>query len=420
MRLGKLRLPLILLFVAGSAGLVPAAANEFTFDEKINEQLARKLHIPVFFAVPASARAKLPKDIQTTDRLIDFKHPDAKDAAGDVGLRLIVARRSGLANRLAESGLVQTGDLLLSFRTEWGDAGAYPNIQLGISHTGLAYVKDGKVHNIDNPLSGEYVGRGDLTSDHYRTLDYIHIIRPRDLTETQRANLVAWATRLNAIASRVYPSQISFNQDYNKPKYRPYHALGFVQHLGQIALGQNPPGNVDMFCSEFAWSMLALRNCDPATSEDAFKGRRVPSCIKPAMSPMRATGSVVPSHFPWSYSGLADGPLLVIDALQLPDDKRKEVIDSVFAENPEGLSKMSVGHRQVATEMQPRFARLKTYYSGITGHFWERWWARLLSTAFNHAGIKRNYSPTSYLINTMLPPSNRYRTMDYVATVVIE
>ena len=150
--------------------------------------MARKLNIPVYFAVPASARAALPKDIKTADRLIDFKHPDA--AGSNVGLRLVVAKRAGLARRLAQSGLVQTGDLLLSFRAEWGGAGAYPNVQMGISHMGLAYVKDGIVAQHRQPLDeSPCAGRGDLTSEHYRTLNLIHIIRPRNLTDVQRANL---------------------------------------------------------------------------------------------------------------------------------------------------------------------------------------------------------------------------------------
>lgn len=418
-------LAFMLVLVAGGGALwsTPLAANDFAFDAKVNERIAKRLNIPVFFAVPASARAELPHDIKTSDQLIDFKHPDANGASSDVGLRLVLANRSGLATRLAESGLVKTGDLLLSFRAEWGGAGAYPNIQLGISHTGLAYVKDGKVHNIDNPLNEEYLGHGmraDLTSEHYRTLDFMHIIRPRDLTDGERANIVAWATRMNARASRVYPSQISFNQDYGKPKFRPYHKLNFVQQLGQIALGQNPPGNLDMYCSEFAWSMLALRDCDPQTSAETFKGRRVPACIKAPMRPMRATGNVIPWRWPWSYSGLADGPLLVIDALDLPKDKREELVASVFKESPDGMSRMSIGHRTLAKEMQPKFARLESYYTGMTGWFWQRWWARAIGTGFNLSGIKRNYSPTSYLINTLLPKNNKNRTMDYVATVVFE
>ena len=103
-----------------------------------------------------------------------------------------MAKRAGLAQRLGKSGLVQTGDLLLTFRSEWGGAGAYPNVQMGISHTGVAWVKDGVLHNIDNPLNEEYLGpgnRGELNSEHYRTLQFIHVIRPRNLTDAQRANI---------------------------------------------------------------------------------------------------------------------------------------------------------------------------------------------------------------------------------------
>ena len=154
----------VLAFAVGLAAAVsalsapPVASKDFTFDEKVNAEMARRLKIPVYFAVPASARGALPKSIDTTDRLIDFKHPDGKGAQGDVGLRLVVAKRGGFAQRLARSGLMQTGDLLLSFRSEWGGAGAYPNVQMGISHTGVAYLKDGVLHNIDNPLNGEYLG----------------------------------------------------------------------------------------------------------------------------------------------------------------------------------------------------------------------------------------------------------------------
>jgi hypothetical protein len=400
----------------------PAAPVGFTFDEKANADMAKKMKIPVYFAVPKTAYADLPPLKKTSDKLIDFKHPDAKSASGDVGLRLVAASRSGLAKRLADSGLVQTGDLLLSFRTEWGGAGAYPNIQMGISHTGLAYVKDGYVHNIDNPLSGEYLGsRSDLTSEHYSTLDYMHVIRPRGLTDQEKANLVAWASLLASKSGKVYPSQLSFNQDYQAPKYKPGHALDFVKRLGEIALGQNPPGGpLDLYCSEFAFSLLSLRDCDPAKTADEFKGSRVPSCIKEPMKPMTATGNVVPGHSRSSYSGLADGPLLVVDALKLPDDPRNKLLHSVFIENPAGLSKMSVGHRDLAKAMQPKFEPLERYYVGITGKLWQNWRAKLLGVGFNWAGIPENYSPTSYLVNTLLPKNNRYRTMDYVATVVMQ
>lgn len=398
-----------------------AQGAEFTYNEKTNADLAKKLKIPVFFAVPKSTWATLPKDIKTTDKLVEFKHPDGMKYKGDVGLRVVVAKRAGLSARLGKSGLLQTGDIMLTFRAEWGYAGAYPDIQMGISHTSFAYIdKNGNLRNLDNPMDGEYVGPGNLTSEHYRTLNFLHIIRPRNLTDTQRANLLAWATKLNAGISKIYPNQISFNSDYQKPKYQS-GGMKFVKDFGSIALGQGRTGGpLDMYCSEFVFALESLRNCDPVKDAEAFKGSRVPACVKEPMEPMKATGNVIPLHGKNSYSGLADGPLLVIDQMQLPDDVRKPLIDSIFAENPAGLSKMSVGHRQVAEQMQPQFEKLKSYYVGMTGKLWQNWKARLLGTGFNWAGIPENYSPTSYLINTLLPENNNNRTMDYVATIYFE
>jgi len=405
-----------LLAATMSAG--PALGKDFAFDEKANQEMARRLKIPVYFAVPNSARAALPKSIETSDRLIDFKHPDA--TGRDVGLRLVVAKRAGLAQRLGKSGLVETGDLLLTFRAEWGGAGGYPNVQMGISHTGVAYIKNGVLHNIDNPLNAEYLGaRGELNSEHYRTLSFIHVIRPRNLTAVQRANLLEWASRLAASSGRVYPSQISFNQDYNAPKFKRGKSLEFVKHLGQIALGQNPPGTVDMFCSEFAWSLLSLRDCDPAKAADAFKGSRIPSCVREPMKPMSATGDYITRRGRYSYAGLTEGPLLVVDSLKLPTEQRKKLLHAVFVDTPSGVAKLSAGHKTLAQSMKPKFAPLEKYYLGVGGNWGPTIEARMVSIAFNR-GIPENYSPTSFLINTLLPPNNVNRTMDYVATILIE
>ena len=404
------------------AAAAPSWAKDFTYSESANARMAKKLNIPIYFALPSSARADLPNSFNTTDTLLDFKHPDAMKTGSDAGLRLVVTPRSGMSARLGKSGIVQTGDLLLTFRAEWGGAGAYPNVQMGISHTGVAYVKDGKVYNIDNPLNEEYLGRGmraDLTSSHYSTLNFIHVIRPRNLTDAERKNIAAWATKLNSSAKKVYPDQIKFNDDYNAPKYKEGRPLEFVKHFGQIALGQNPPGVLDMYCSEFAWSLLALRDCDPADG-DAFKGGRVPSCIKPIMTPLEATGNNAPKGGRTSVIGLADGPMTIIDGLKISNADRKPLLESVFVEDPSEMSKMSEGHRKVAQTMQPKFVTLKDYYLGVSGgSIIQRVRARLIRTAFN-TSVPENYSPTSYLLNTLLPKNNVNRTMDYVATIVIE
>lgn len=401
----------------------PAGAAEFTFDEKVNDSMAKKINIPVFFAVPARARAPLPPKIDTTDKLIDFKHPDGRSAAGDVGLRLIVAKRSGFNKRIGKSGLIKTGDLLLTFRSEWGGAGPYPNIQMGISHTGIAYVKDGTAYHLDNPLSEEYLGKGlraDFTSEHYRTLKYMHIVRPRDLTDQQRFNLLGWMTKIQANGKKIYPKQLNFNSDYNAPKYGPGKPLEFVKSIGQMALGQSVAGTTDLYCSEFAWALLALRNCDPAKSADDFAKSGVPSCISPGFAPMEATGDYMTKRSRRSHAGLADGPLMVIDSMNLPKGPRETLLRSVFKENPGGLAKMSSGHRQVAEQMKPKFAPLESYYIGVSGGgVIDRIKARAIARTFRLA-VPENYSPTSYLIDSLLPSDNVNRTMDYVGTVVFE
>jgi hypothetical protein len=397
-------------------------AAEFTYNEKVNQDMAKRLNMPVYFAVPASARATLPRSIKTTDRLIEFKHPDAKGNAADIGLRLIVAKRAGFGKRMAQSGLLQTGDILLTFRPEWGGGGTYPNIQMGISHTGIAYVKDGTVYQLDNPMDAEHLGsqlRGDFSGEHYRFIKFLHVVRPRNLTDEERANILSWATRLGSGAKRIYPNQIAFNSDYNAPKYEPGKPLEFVKHVARSALGQTGSPKTDMYCSEFVWSILALRKCNPSTTADAFNGKGVPACVSVPMTPMKATGNYISRRSNSSFSGLADGPLLVIDAMKLQKDERNKLLSEVFVENPSKAANMSSGHREVAATMQPKFAPLEKYYTAAADGGFQRIQAYFISNAFRRA-MPDNYSPTSYLINALLPSDNNNRTMDYVATIMFE
>lgn len=400
----------------------PGGAKEFTYDEKANAEIARKLGIPVYFAVPASARAPIPADIKTKDRLYDFKHPDGVNAKGDIGLRVVVTKRAGMGKRLGESGLFQTGDILLSLRPEWSGAGAYPSIQMGVSHAGIVTVEKGELRNFDNPMNEEYLGRGlqgRLDSAQYRGLKAMHVIRPRNLTDEQRAHLLDWITRLRSNAKKIYPAKVSFNDDYNAPKYQRKKPLTFVHQLGQIALGQAAPAPVSMFCSEFVWSILSLRDCDAKAGADAFGKSAVPSCVKPAMTPLSATGNVAEHQADSSYIGLADGPLVVINTMGLPEPEESKLLRDVFTEDPSSKAKLSSGHREVAEQMQPKFAKLEKYYLWTSASGWRKFKARVARTLFNRA-VPDNYSPTSYLINTLLPPEHPERQMDYVATILIE
>ena len=109
----------------------------------------------------------------------------------------------------------------------------------------------------------------------------------------------------------------------------------------------------------------------------------------------------------------------MINSSKLPDAERDKLLHAVFVENKAGLAKMSVGHKQVAEQYQSSFAKLEKYYLGVNGKWGPSLQARLISSGFR-SDIPQNYSPTSYLINTLLPANNTHRTMDYIATIVIE
>jgi len=110
---------------------------------------------------------------------------------------------------------------------------------------------------------------------------------------------------------------------------------------------------------------------------------------------------------------------MVIDAMKMDEELRNRWVDDIFKENPKALARMSSGHQEVAKTMAPRFAPLEAYYKAAAAGGWQRASALVASTAFRQA-VPNNYSPTSYLINTLLPRNHNRRVMDYVATVMFE
>ena len=116
-------------------------------------------------------------------------------------------------------------------------------------------------------------------------------------------------------------------------------------------------------------------------------------------------GSAIVNDFP-----LLDGVSVLADEPVAQEQKASILTEWTFFED----------QTRIPESMAPKFAWLESYYTGITGRFYQSWWARLLNTGFNFAGIAQNYSPTSYLINTLLPENNKNRSMDYVATIVLQ
>ena len=100
---------------------------------------------------------------------------EATDAT-DVGLRVIAVKqgvgvaarktaRREMAQKLARAGVLQDGDIVLTFRPELAGTMAYPHIQMGTTHAGLVYTQGGAAYNIDSPLDSQYVGQFDAS--HY-------------------------------------------------------------------------------------------------------------------------------------------------------------------------------------------------------------------------------------------------------------
>jgi hypothetical protein len=374
----------------------------------VADQLTTKASdLPVFFTVPDSAMTKA--DETMTKRSVKFTHPDSKNFPNQLGLRLIPTKRAEIQTTL--SGLVQDGDIVLSFRPEWSYTGSYPHVQMGVSHAGIIYTNNGKIYNVDNPMDNEYVGQ--LNSQHYQESNALHIIRPK-LTLTQKKNVKAWAKMLADNRAKLYKSRITFNGKYEEPKYdenskNPY---SFVKALGAIALRVGTD-TTSMFCSEFVFSLLALRDCSPTTHKAEFAKAATPSCIKPLFTPMPALGNYPQTSNLADGVGMADGPLMVLKASGATPAEQAHTVESVFPEK-ENLTNMSSGHRTVAESMSPMFAPLKNYYLApdstdpqIAG----------IKQAFN-ANMKPNYSPTGYLINSLLPSKATQRVMDYVGTIV--
>lgn len=327
-------------------------------------------------------------------------------AAGS-GFRVIHLRKSVRATKqaavdLANSGLVKTGDILLSFRPLWDNTLAYAHMQLGVSHSGMAYIVSdfsGKfVMTLESPMS--YSSPLNY-SEHYSDLDAIHIIRPT-LNAGQIANLEKWARLASAKQEK-----FEFYSDYGTPMYR--RGITGVSTpvdegrlLGEILLGRDPR-NFASYCSEFVWAMLSLRDCSP----DAFGS----ACVR---APFSTASGMMTGMIPQltGDSGLAQGPETSLKVSGVPAPERQATLtDRVFVDaltNESQLAgRMSSGHIAVAKANRPAILAIKGYYGAGE--------PAPVASAIN-AGISDNVSPTSFLIRSNAGLDG----FQYVGTVIFD
>ena len=448
----------------------------------VNTALDTQLDIPYFFTVPKSTYSKLPADLttvheSTTEKMplimVDYTKIDQEDdetGASDLGLRLVLASgkdsRASVSKKLAESGLVKTGDIILSARPTLAGTIPYIHVQLGVTHAGMAVVKkdvDGKdyVYNVDMPLNSEMLGSkrdSKLSSEHYMDENAIfHIVRPKNLTDLQRQNVGAWLELFRTRSEKIYQpaptlmetvkvaNKISFNYDYMAPTYDPSKSgedeLEFVADAARLALGFPAPKGVAVFCSEFVWSVLSLRDCNPAETKSQFGIQKTPVCVSKFFEPMSIFGSLYESQ---NYDdddqfGMSDGPIVLADVMKADAGPHKSgrsvrsriLSMSIFHKEADHKGSLSAGHlavEEALLKMNHDFYKQVVGYYDLTalpetdqfqGQLTMR---KMLRDGFNAAN-KKNYSPTAFFMHALMP--NKFdgkqmtqKSIDYVATLI--
>ncbi len=376
----------------------------------------RIVDVPFYFSVP---KTSVDEPIERSR----YPYPTLWNPSveGDaVGLRIIAIKqgtsvaskqsaRREMARKLATAGVLKDGDIVLTFRPHLAGTMAYPHIQMGTTHAGLVYTKDGAAFNIDSPLDSQYVGQFDTS--HYAGnggddagTDALHVVRPR-ISDERRVQLREWVTTLKAGLPRINGerTQIKFQSDYLVPSFvsAGKTTRQTVTTLGKIILEVDTTTKQPMYCSEFAWHMLALSAC--TAEEIRSAGPEGASCVDDVFEPMPLVAENE------GQVGLAEGPLLSL--MKLPAEGRPELVGKIFTTgNASGLSS---GHRMVAEQVAPMMGPLSQIFTARASG------APISATAEGagmlNAQVPANYSPTAYLVASLGERADR--AMDYVATV---
>jgi hypothetical protein len=386
-------------------------------DAAVSSDPNRLLDIPFYFSMPKSV-------VTTTLNRSGYPYPTVWNSSlqsTDIGLRVIAIQqgatleskrqaRRDMATKLARAGVLQDGDLVLTFRPELQGTMAYPHIQMGTTHAGLIYTDGGVAYNIDSPLDSEYVGQFDTS--HYAGnggtdagTDALHIVRPHGMTDTRRAQLRTWVGTLKRNLSRINGArqQIKFQSDYLTPDYvsAGKTTRQTITTLGKIILEADTTTKQPMFCSEFAWHMLALSNCTADQIKNAPDEGA--ACVDEIFAPMPLVASSA------QEVGLADGPLITLMAL--PEPIRALNLPKIFATGD--AARLSSGHRMVSEQVAPLMGPLSQFYGArVMGAPVEATAPVAMQLS---AQMPLNYSPTAFLVQAMA--AEPVRSVDYIATL---
>jgi hypothetical protein len=443
------------------------------------------LSLPLYFGIPKSATSstRISDEYDTPDLLLNYKHPDSKNASNPVGLRFYIAKRSPeTARNLVQSNFVKSGDVVISFRPDWAKSGPYTQAQMGQTHAALVYVDEHKLlKNIEQPLEPKflfpdvpnpaadpnnpigddslaYLNAENLAPDNvHKTQPMVHIFRPRFMDADRTKNFNAWAKLLREQTSAnpeirntdptrsIYNKLILFNIDYMDPKYsRGDNVYSWVKQFGQIILKKAGVERLAMYCSELVWTMLSLSGCHPETDRNQILGAAPATCIKPAFKPLPMVGDLFVNEREDANkreAGMGDGPLLVVDSQKFESTRvRDNILASVF-NDATAQGNLSRGQQSIVRQVTPSFMELKQYYanvytpnsqtakdlrtrfnmqSGQNGFLQPDPRNRLDETPVLSIHYKDNYSPTSFGINSYLPDENENRQFDYVGTIAYD
>jgi hypothetical protein len=381
-----------------------------------SEDPSRLIDAPFYFSVPRGA-------VTTTLNRPAYPYPtlwnDSVESK-EVGLRVIAIKqgigldarktaRREMAAKLARAGVLQDGDIVLTFRPELAGTMAYPHIQMGTTHAGLVYTEGGVAFNIDSPLDSEYVGQFDTS--HYAGnggtdagTDALHIIRPR-ITDARRVQLRRWVGDLKSGLPRINGNrqQIKFQSDYLVPSYVSAHMTTrqTVTTLGKIILETDTTTKLPMYCSEFAWHMLALSSCTAADIRNAPASGA--PCVDEVFAPMPLVAKNA------DEVGMAEGPL--VSLMATPPAGRAALIAKIFATG--NATKLSAGHRAVSEQVAPLMGPLSQFYGARAQGLSVEDTAPVAEML--SANMPNNYSPTTFLVQAMGDTAKR--ATDYVATV---